>query len=238
MGFSFFRPSSDFRYALKEGMSGTDVAVLQLNLQDVVVDGRFGPQTNRSVCAFQKAEKLKMDGIAGLLTQRKLALKRFAEGSAKYKLPTGLLEGIANNESSFALACYSRHPSDPGFDIGVLQHSIPPEKIGSQAQYALGYDAVRMAHETAAKIREQKDKFYGKVGAKTNKRAWELSVLYHNWPTAAVNMASGHGPYLTRNNDSSVPWIVTASGGRLQTPNQWVEAYIQRCCVFITKWTS
>ncbi len=232
-----FHPSSDYRYAMKKGMNGTDVAVLQLNLPSLSVDGEFGAQTEKAVRAFQRAESLRVDGVAGLVTQRRIALKRFAVGTAASKLPTGLIEGVANNESGFALACFSHHPSDAGFDIGVLQHSIIPSLVGSQPQYLFGYDARRMAQETGEKIRDRKDAFYGKTGAKTHRRAWELAVLYHNWPTAATNMALGGGPYKTLDNDAPQDWIIQASGGRLRTANQWVASYIERCCCLVTRWT-
>lgn len=232
-----FSPSRDYRNALKRGMSGTDVAVLQLNMQ-LEVDGAFGPVTEKAVKSLQAAKNLKVDGIAGLATQRAIALREFAAVAGPYKLPVGLLESVASNESGFALAAYSPHPSDAGFDIGVLQCSVTPGLIGNQAHYKLGYSARQIAVRSAADLRKVKDGFYGKPGAKTHRRAWELAVINHNWPSAAANMAAGGGPYKeSARNSRAEPWIVAASGGRLSTPNQWVSAYIERCTALVTRWT-
>lgn len=62
---------------LKEGMTGEDVSRLQEGLTvagyfDRKVDGKYGPATKAAVTAYQKANKLKTDGIAGDATQRRL----------------------------------------------------------------------------------------------------------------------------------------------------------------------
>ena len=62
---------------LKEGMSGEDVVRLQEGLAGAgflkrKADGKYGPTTKAAVTAYQKANKLKADGIAGDATQRKL----------------------------------------------------------------------------------------------------------------------------------------------------------------------
>ncbi|MCL2812284.1 MAG: peptidoglycan-binding protein [Clostridia bacterium] len=62
---------------LREGMTGEDVRLLQEALSnagfmDTKPDGRFGPATKKAVTDYQRANKLKADGIAGEATQRKL----------------------------------------------------------------------------------------------------------------------------------------------------------------------
>lgn len=62
---------------LRKGSSGEDVAWLQgrLNAKGAYleVDGQFGGETEKAVKAFQKRERLKVDGIAGAVTIGHLA---------------------------------------------------------------------------------------------------------------------------------------------------------------------
>ncbi len=64
---------------LLQGSSGSDVAKLQAQLQDLgfspgLIDGNFGPATEAAVLAFQKSMGLLADGIAGPRTQGALGL--------------------------------------------------------------------------------------------------------------------------------------------------------------------
>jgi peptidoglycan L-alanyl-D-glutamate endopeptidase CwlK len=64
---------------LRQGSSGSDVAKLQAQLQDLgfspgPIDGNFGPATEAAVLAFQKSMELLADGIAGPRTQGALGL--------------------------------------------------------------------------------------------------------------------------------------------------------------------
>jgi hypothetical protein len=69
------------------------------------------------------------------------------------------------------------------------------------------------------------------------RRAWELAVLYHNWQTAADRLAAGKTIYLNPRMDTApAQWILIASGGRLSTPQQWVQSYIDRATSLID-WT-
>lgn len=58
---------------LEKGSKGTDVVTLQTRLNYLgyacgKADGDFGPKTDRAVKAFQKAEKLGVDGVVGPMT--------------------------------------------------------------------------------------------------------------------------------------------------------------------------
>ncbi|MBD1372579.1 N-acetylmuramoyl-L-alanine amidase [Hazenella sp. IB182357] len=57
---------------LRQGMKGSDVAVVQQKLGGMGVDGIYGPQTKQRVMAFQKQHGLTIDGIVGSQTWRKL----------------------------------------------------------------------------------------------------------------------------------------------------------------------
>ncbi|HAX77131.1 MAG TPA: peptidoglycan-binding protein [Cyanobacteria bacterium UBA11372] len=62
---------------LQKGSAGDAVRILQrlLTFQGfpTTVDGEFGPKTEAQVKAFQKARKLKEDGIVGPKTWRELS---------------------------------------------------------------------------------------------------------------------------------------------------------------------
>jgi peptidoglycan hydrolase-like protein with peptidoglycan-binding domain len=61
---------------VKVGDSGEGVTQIQNALvaagYKVVVDGKFGPQTQQAVLSFQKANGLQQDGVVGPLTWAKL----------------------------------------------------------------------------------------------------------------------------------------------------------------------
>lgn len=64
---------------LREGSSGSEVAKLQAQLQELgfnpgPINGKFGPATEAAVLAFQKSAGLLADGIAGPRTQGALGL--------------------------------------------------------------------------------------------------------------------------------------------------------------------
>lgn len=74
----------DFKRMLKKGMSGADVRNMQIMLNALgydcgTVDGIYGAKTVEAVKAFQRAEGLTVDGIAGMETLAVLALKASAE---------------------------------------------------------------------------------------------------------------------------------------------------------------
>ncbi len=62
-------PAPTSRAVLSQGARGEDVRDLQDQLRarghDIAVDGHFGPQTEAAVRAFQRAENLVVDGVAG-----------------------------------------------------------------------------------------------------------------------------------------------------------------------------
>lgn len=87
LGRSFYSPFVDTRYrydvqmpVLYEGHVGDAVECLQLRLSDkdfkipypLYIDGDFGPKTREAVEAFQRYKGLKVDGVVGKETWRKL----------------------------------------------------------------------------------------------------------------------------------------------------------------------
>lgn len=69
------------RTAVELGSVGDDVRCLQTRLQEVtvtggeiVVDGNYGPATDRAVRDFQEVQNLVVDGVAGAETAERLGV--------------------------------------------------------------------------------------------------------------------------------------------------------------------
>ena len=62
------------RPTIRQGARGVQVATLQRNLGGLAVDGVFGPKTTEAVRRFQRANRLKVDGIVGRQTWSALVL--------------------------------------------------------------------------------------------------------------------------------------------------------------------
>lgn len=241
----WLNPATDYRYSLKKGMLGTDVAALQINFEDLIVDADFGEATEAEVIDFQQKHGLEDDGVAGPVTQRKLIVQRSQEATKIYDLPAGLLKSIVANESNFNVAAVSHHPSDGGLDVGAYQRSSG-KQIGTQAFYQDAYNIRSAALKSAADIKEVFENLSDPVpsrylddmaGGNKEKFKWQLAILSHNWPYAAENIPKYGVIYKFDLGQDEEPqqWIIDASAGRLETPRQWVYSYVERSTVYI-KW--
>lgn len=80
-----------------EEVGKLQAALKQLNLYEGDLDGKFGKGTLAAVKAFQKAQGLKVDGLAGKKTQLKLeeltGIDFDVEEDAVVPVPTGLFKG-------------------------------------------------------------------------------------------------------------------------------------------------
>lgn len=184
------------------------------------LDGDFGPATEKVARAFQVHRGMRVDGVIGPACQERICIDLSTPAARRYQLPVGLARGLIENESSFMLAAFTEHPSDSGFDLGAWQDSYPVP--GSQEDYRASLDVSVMAYRTCEKLRLRYDA-YRSAGA-PSRLAWECAALYHNWPAAADRMARGLGP--TTRPDDPAGWVERASGGRLETPREWADAYI------------
>ena len=84
-----FIHSSSLSETLKYGMASESVRILQEALIEQGyltgnADGVFGYQTEKAVCAFQQAKKLKVDGLAGQRTQDALHIKTNSMGNQHF----------------------------------------------------------------------------------------------------------------------------------------------------------
>lgn len=235
-----FQPGS-WRYTYRKGDEGNDVGVLQLNLGNVAVDGVFGPATKTRVQRWQEQNALVVDGVAGPSTQESIVDVKSAPASTTHEIPKGILKSISFNESGFFVAASGPHLSDGGYDVGAYMRSTGAWP-GDSDFYRSAFDVAESAEWTAAKLRSVRESVPTPVSSRyltdighDDKRAfkWQLAVLAHNWPGASYNI-----PRLGRvfqeegRDDSTEQWIVSASGGRLHTPREWVTSYIAKATVF------
>ena len=79
---------------LATGSSGTDVSNIQSLLGGVSVDGKYGPQTQAAVIAFQKANGLTPDGIVGPNTLAMLNSKKGATSTVPTPAFTDVSTGV------------------------------------------------------------------------------------------------------------------------------------------------
>jgi peptidoglycan hydrolase-like protein with peptidoglycan-binding domain len=61
-------PAPKVRQTVRRGSTGPDVKYLQQKLGRLKVDGIFGPATERKVRAFQRRQRITVDGIVGPAT--------------------------------------------------------------------------------------------------------------------------------------------------------------------------
>jgi hypothetical protein len=241
-----------FRYAFKEGMRGWDVWALQVALNShqktfpIVEDGIFGPQTKQCVEREQKNHHLAVvDGICGPATQGAIFAVECAAAEAKYGIPKGLIRGIGLGESGYFFACVSGPNSNGSWDAGTIQDNILASQVTSTAAWHNAFDIRHSVLKTAAELRAFYDNW---AGSAPPERIWKAALLNHNFPAAASRWVQGtfsawryvaydaNGVKRTYGVDDPAYWVITASGGRLQTCRQWCEQYIERNSIFVTSW--
>jgi len=229
-------PSKTFRYVLKKGMTGHEIAALQLLLnetrgENLTVDGDFGAKTDTAVRKLQTHFGITVDGIAGVSTQTVIGRQAIIDPPDEQNLPPGLLQGIVEGESGYAIGCVN-WSVPPGVDCGLIQDRVfdPANADPMRWRVAFGMSSLQIA---ASDLRVAKDRFYGKVGAKTHQRAWELAGLNHNWPAGAANLANGK-PLSTH----PATWVTDIGVRGVTTPAEWAAFYIERVTALVTAWTA
>ncbi len=258
-------PQRTYRYSLKRGMLGHDVWALQINLArrgfEVSQDGEFGEGTERAVKKFQSNNDLTSDGIAGLLTQRTLALRLIKEPQSKHGTPPGLIKGIVEGESGFMVGAVNWIVPH-GIDCGWVQRRVVDTDYTDTA-FKAAFDGSVQFELLAASLRDEKERFHH--GDITHQRAWELAVLDHNWPAAAQNYGQGKQNwnyvakfyfgkdpdagrfYRTidstaelRSYDMNTPaqWIKLIGASGITTGTQWADHYIDSKTHYVNTWPS
>ena len=98
----FIIHTSSLSETLQYGMEGESVRILQEALIEQGyltgnADGVFGYQTEKAVCAFQQAKKLKVDGLAGKSTQEALHIKTNRKESSHFSGDYSTIDASSNS---------------------------------------------------------------------------------------------------------------------------------------------
>ena len=233
-----------FVRVFRRGMICSDVGALQINLAGLAVDGNFGPLTEAAVRKLQTEQKLEVDGIAGGQTQKALCLKESREASGDHDLPTGMLKSVIESETSYCVAAFTSHPTDPGIDLGAYQASSGKNPAPSQGFIRNAYTVSYQAEIIAAQARTNYERYVNAKYVDTQRRAWELAVLYWNWQLAADNLAF-YGTIYKDGRATNVPaeWVEKASRAcdtcpsAYHTEDEWVAMQIERKTTYVD-WSS
>lgn len=206
---------------------GWDVYALQTALNDqrepdLVLDGIFGKKTNRAVREFQeKTGTLTVDGKAGGLTQRALALWIADPIRAFYNLPYGLLDGQLEHESSYWLGNHTPPYSDGKRDIGVAQRNENYIEGGREDGFHAPLSIKALAKQVSDKHTE-----YLNLNVVNSQRAWELAAGSWNRPA--------HTDALARGKTSVIVGGQTVSLAEGSFAREWIEAYIEDCTAYVS----
>lgn len=227
-------PSKTYSTSLKEGQISHSVWAWQINLNKVgntlSEDGNFGPRTKEATKSYQTKNGITIDGIAGPVTQRYLAFELLRSPQKKYATPPGLIRGLAENESGWAVGAVN-WDIPGGVDCGWVQRRIYEGNYTNQA-FKDAFNGVVQFEKVAKELRELKDKFYASPHIDTHRRAWELAILSHNWPAAASKLASGGSL-----SDTDAEWVINLGVSGVRTPKQWADFYIAKATKYVTQYT-
>jgi hypothetical protein len=242
--------------SLRRGDSGHAVWALQINLNTwsssealepaLSEDGLFGGRTDRRVRTFQRRNGLTIDGVAGPLTQRKLAivlLHRLVQETWGVTV-TQILHGLVELESAYIVGA-TNCVTPGGIDCGWLQIRVTGAQ-GDDPKYHNAFAAASAFTDRAEIIRERFDR-YSKMNQLGNEYNWQNAALAHHWPAAAEQRARGIKAFnewrytadgTTYGVDDPAEWIVKYQIPGVKTARQLVEFYIGKTTQYVTQYGS
>jgi hypothetical protein len=167
---------------------GEDVWALQTALVALgnspgVIDGIFGPATERAVRAAQVGLFVKVDGLAGGGTQLAICRHLAYLVTEDRRLPPGLLFGQISHESSCRVGNYSPARADGSYDAGVTQRNTA--HTSAKAAFTVP-DSLGALGKL---LRERFDLYAGL----STRRRWELAAGAWNAPAYANFIAREEG---------------------------------------------
>jgi Putative peptidoglycan binding domain len=185
-------PTYDKYRTLKLGMPKTpseDVYALQRALDELGCepgdsDGIFGPLTDRATRKAQTRLGLTVDGAAGELTQRALAMTIADPVAASKHVRREVMKGQMEHESSFRLGIYSDARPDGSYDAGVTQRNT------QHTPAMQGFDPFLSIVSLAVTVRKHYDLFEGVL---PERRRWMLAQGAWNAPAFACYLARAEG---------------------------------------------
>lgn len=254
-------PNDSYPYTYHAGMSGWYVYGVQVALNShqktypIAEDGVIATdpaksETIQCIIREQTNHHIKVDGILGPQTQRVICMAEITRAEKMHGVPVGLLYGLSLGESGFIFPAVSGPNWDGSYDAGGIQDNIPKSLLNSLTAWHAAFDLRLGCDETAAKLRRKFKDYFGMAGARTARLAWEAALVFHNWQTAADQMAAGtfdtwrywaidaNGIERRYGVDDPAYWVISASRGRLQTGRQWRDDYVHRNAAYVTSWTS
>lgn len=216
----------DYR-PLKRDLRGWDVYALQTALNgmghNLTLDGLFGHSTDVAVRLWQSGRSLTVDGIAGIITQRSLALINGEGVRQRSKLPIKLLMGQIEKECGYQLGNHTPAYKDGSRDLGVAQRNNIQQGISYDEAFSVPWSldvlakTIRLRHDRylAAPLRDG----FTRV---PNERAWHLAAGSWNRPAHTAYLAG------MRTGDPVTPASEFLTTGQ----RDWIEGYINRVCTY------
>lgn len=169
-------------------MRGEDVYALQTALNEAEfpcgnADGILGPLTDRAIREAQREMRLVVDGKAGEMTQKALALLLASIVAREKRVRYDAMMGQIEAESGYRLGNYSEKYPDSSYDAGVLQRNT------NFTSPSVGFDCGKSIRALADNIIKYFDLFEGLPV----RRRWELAQGAWNAPAYACFIAKEEG---------------------------------------------
>ena len=136
-----------------------------------------------------------MDAIAGVVTQRSLALDEGEKVRDRHGLPIKLLMGQMEKESGYLLGNHTaRYEANGSYDLGVCQINNEAKKLTVATCFDVPYAINFLAEE----MREKHDRYLTaplRTGARRveNRQAWRLAAGSWNRPAHTAYLAGMQG---------------------------------------------